>query len=816
MASSSSKFDPLPPDKSDLNVAGMSHASAPQMDKESDESGEENDEIDEQVQPLSPQEMLLLLASAENISRDYQQRTIEKPLAQSYRAWRNQHAEGSKYLGTAWRGRSRLFVPKTRSAIRKNLATAAASLFATDGVVNLSAQFEDDPVQRATAASIGADLDYRMTRTGSKSGLPWFQIAMGGCLDGQITGTTISKQYWEYEEVRKKEVKEVEVPVPLIDEETGQVIIDPLTGAPVLDVGVEMQEVETVRITKDRPMVDLYPIDNARFDPAAPWHSPVQMGRWFFMLHPMGLDDAKAMMASAEKGGRDSGWLEVDDSVLLKGRMPYDNAGVRRQREGGPDRYEEGKSAGKLDIVWLQENFMRIAGVDWHFWSVSRHQIISKIRRTEDVYPEFAGERPYVMGVSSIDTHQIFPMSPTESWQPLQIELNDITNLRQDTLKRSIAPIAKVRRGRNVDLTQVQRRGQPDAVLLVDNQDDVEFQATPGPAGSAYTETSVNNAMFDELAGVFSTSSVQQSRQLNETVGGMRLMSGAANAVSEFDLRLWIETWVEPVIRQLAHLVKYYETDERMLMLSNAAAQTQRKFQHQPTLDDFEQVELFVRVNAGIGALDPMQKLSKLKVAFEMLAPIMPLMQEQGIKLKAEALVEEVMGAAGFRDGMRFFEMSEGPAEPKQDPELQKFLEEMKVEREKMAQDFKMTVLELQAENQRNLLDNRTKVQIEQLRGKRELGRDLLGIHADRESRSEARQETQRDRMFGVMKDAVHTNRAKLQAQAKQAPQNEPQEDDNDLLARLEEVEAREEQIIEALKAIQQQLVRGVSQPTMQ
>ena len=219
MASSSSKFDPLPPDKSDLNVAGMSHAGAPQMDKESDQSGEENDEIeDEQGQPLSPQEMLLLLASAENISRDYQQRTIEKPLAQSYRAWRNQHAEGSKYLGTAWRGRSRLFVPKTRSAIRKNLATAAASLFATDSVVNLTAQFEDDPVQRATAASIGADLDYRMTRTGSKSGLPWFQIAMGGCLDGQITGATISKQYWEYEEVRKKEVKEVEVPVPLIDE----------------------------------------------------------------------------------------------------------------------------------------------------------------------------------------------------------------------------------------------------------------------------------------------------------------------------------------------------------------------------------------------------------------------------------------------------------------------------------------------------------------------------------------------------------------------------------------------------------------------
>ena len=105
-------------------------------------------------------------------------------------------------------------------------------------------------------------------------------------------------------------------------------------------------------------------------------------------------------------------------------------------------------------------------------------------------------------------------------------------------------------------------------VFVDDVEADIKFQQTPGPAGAAYTEVSGINAQFDELAGVFSTSSVQTSRQLNETVGGMRLMSGAANAVSEFDLRTWVETWVERVLRQLIHLIKTYESDEKILAIA--------------------------------------------------------------------------------------------------------------------------------------------------------------------------------------------------------------------------------------------------------
>lgn len=781
---SASKFDPKPPDRSDYATQGIDYAKAdkPEQAGVSDEA--RSDDLGNGPPDV---DWIQLIARADQISTDYQSRTIQKPLARSYRAWRNQHGEGSKYLGPAYRGRSRLFVPKTRSAVRKNLATAAAALFSTDDIVNISAQYEDDSVQRATAATIKADLDYRMTRTGAKSGIPWFLIAMGACLDAQLTAVSISKQYWDYEEVTTKQ----KVVKPVVDEITGEPAVDPLTGEPLVYEAVE----DVVRVTRDRPMCDLYPLENAGIDPAAPWHSPVQGGRWFIMRHPIGLDDAKAMMASADKRGENSGWLEVSDADLLQGRSQDDRSGARRVREGGGDRYEDSKSPGHLDIVWLQENFIRISGVDWHFWSVGRFKRISEVRRVEEVYPAFGGERPYVMGSASIDTHQVFPMSPVESWQPLQLELNDITNLRQDTLKRAIAPIAKAKRGKNVDLAQLQRRGQPDTVLMLDNLDDVAFEATPGPSGASYTETSVNNAMFDELAGVFSTSSVQANRQLNETVGGMRLMSGAANSVSEFDLRMWVETWVEPVIRQLAHLIKYYETDERLLTLSAANAKTMQKQQVMPTFDDFEAVELMVRVNVGIGASDPMQKLGKLKAAFEMLAPIMPIMQAQGVEIDAEAVVQEVMGAAGFRDGLRFFKFGDAPQQ-QPDAELMKFMEEMKLEREKMANDLKEAVFNVRAENERNRLDNETRVAVEKLRQTGQVGRQLVGVHAERERRQSDTVERGRDRMAGFLKDG---QKAAQKNGAAQRAGNDFQKEIDDRMAAMEE---RETQIIEALAQI--------------
>lgn len=662
----SSRFDPLPPERSN---AGSGIASEPQEldDDDLDAPGEA--------------ELLSIIARSEQISRDYQVRTVDASLARSYRAWQGQHAEGSKYLGPAFKGRSRLFVPKTRSAVRKNLAAAAGALFSTEDVTSIQATYEDDPQQRATAATIKADLEYRLTRSSAISGMPWFQIAMGACLDSQLTGICVTKQFWEYEEVDTGQDRVVNVP-----------LMNPMTGEPYMnDLGqvVTSQKLEPVmRVTKDRPMCELHPIENVQLDPAAPWYNPVQLGRWFNVRYPIGLSDARAMLRSAGKRG-DRVWRDnVSDTTLRKGRLEDERSGARRTREGGGDRYEDSaRAGGALDIVWLQENFVRIGGRDWHFWSVGRHAIISEVRETIEAYPELGGERPYVMGVAQLDTHRVFPQSPVETWQSLQHELNDITNLRLDTLKRSIAPLAMAKRGAQVDLQALQRRGQPETVLLVNSMDDIAIVPTPAPNGAAFQETSITNSNFDELAGVFSTSSVQQSRQLNETVGGMNLMSRAAGSVSEFDLRIWIETWVEPVLRHLVHLVRYHESDEKIVAVAGQQARVWSKYQYLPSIDDYEQCELTVRVNAGIGTVDPMQKLQKMQFAFQMLMPLLPEAAKKGISINVEQIIEEVMGGAGFRDGRRFFEFGEPQEDQGPPPDIMVKLKDIEVKQAKIEAD---------------------------------------------------------------------------------------------------------------------------------
>jgi hypothetical protein len=63
-----------------------------------------------------------------------------------------------------WRGRSKLFVPKTRAAVRKDNAAVAASLFNSIDAINCLPGNESDPKQRAAAALMEELVNYRTDR----------------------------------------------------------------------------------------------------------------------------------------------------------------------------------------------------------------------------------------------------------------------------------------------------------------------------------------------------------------------------------------------------------------------------------------------------------------------------------------------------------------------------------------------------------------------------------------------------------------------------------------------------------------------------
>src|SRR6185295_12285617 len=107
---------------------------------------------------------------------------------------------------------------------------------------------------------------------------------------------------------------------------------------------------------------------------------------------------------------------------------------------------------------------------------------------------------------------------------------------------------------------------------------EVSWEKPPDPSQSAFEEQNLINNDIDDLIGGFSQGSVDTNRNLNETARGMELIAGAAGTVGEYQLRLFVETWVKGVIEDLVDLEQRLEEDETVLALAGQRAQLVQRY----------------------------------------------------------------------------------------------------------------------------------------------------------------------------------------------------------------------------------------------
>lgn len=606
----------------------------------------------------------LLSVTREMHSMTTLEQTAWSAWERSYRAYRSEHSYGSKYLTRGFVNRSKVFRPKTRAAVRKNQAAAAQALFSTVDPIKIQAQDDDNPLEAASAAIKQELVNYRLSRAAThRNGIPWFLVAMGAHQDAQVTGICASKQMWRF--------KETELPpVQTIDDRTGEHL------APSPSRIVEF----------DRPDIQNIPPENLRVDSGAEWTNPAQTASRLAVEYPMSVEDAFDLI-QANNGNSAVRWREITIGEL---KSASTNSGqtlsssVRRAREGGVDRQTE--TAGAVRQVWLIENFARIDGDDWCWWTLGTTVMLSDPMRTREAYPAMGGDRPIVIGYGSLEAHRIFPTSTVESLGPMQMELNDIVNNRLDQMKELVRPTRKVVRGRNID-TEALKVGGNSGIVMVNAPEDVSWDRPPDVPASAYQETNYLNADFDSLAGAFDTGSVQTNRKLNETVGGMKMMAGSAGVITQFDLRVWSETWVEPVLRQLVKLEEHYESDVNVLALAGNKAQLFQRFGVSEITDELLRREVTTRVDAGLGSAspDPMERIQKLQMASKAVVDFATPFFEAGlIEEKVTPRIDEfaayVFAAIDIRDGdKRFFNIAPKPdTPPPPDPKVQ--LEQAKLQ----------------------------------------------------------------------------------------------------------------------------------------
>lgn len=572
---------------------------------------------------MAERDYLQLAKDAYAASTTYVDSNYRKKWDDGLRMFQSRHPSDSKYNTDAYKHRSKIFRPKTRSLVRKHEAATAAAFFSNIDVINTSPVNQDDRNQAASAELMKEVLQYRLTKS-----IPWFMVVCGGMQDAMVMGVVCSYQYWKYKEIKKESIYE-----PIVDG----------FGA------MEMQEVPQKEVIEDKPCVELIPIENIRIDPGADWMNPVASSPYLIRMIPMYICDIIAQMDNGdEETGRK--WKKLTEAQI-RSATKQENDQTRQTREHNRQSSTDTGNApiGEYEIAWVHENFMRIDGEEVVYFTLGTEFQLTDPIPLKEAY--FHGERPIVIGSCVIETHKAMPEAPVIIAEQLQREVNEVANQRLDNVKLVLNKRYVVKRGAQVDLKSIVRNVPGSITLANDPVGDVREMEFNDVTGSSYQEQDRLNVDYDELTGNFSQGSVMTNRKMGETVGGMGMISQAANQITEYTIRTLTETWVEPILRQLVKLEQKYETDEVVLAIAAGKAKLFQKFGISEINDNLLNQELTLTVNVGMGATDPVQKLNKFMGALQAYANVA---QMQLPNVDMTEISKEIFGLAGYRDGVRF------------------------------------------------------------------------------------------------------------------------------------------------------------------
>lgn len=558
---------------------------------------------------------LTLAEQAFRMSTDYMDANLRRQWERNVSNLMGRHPRGSKYHTNAYKQRSRLFRPKTRAAERKFEAAISVAFFSSEDVATVKPENDDDEVQVASATINHYLVNYHLTKN-----VPWFKVVLGAAQDAWTYGVVWSEQSWKYK-TRKDGT-----------------------------------------IEKDHPQVRIIPVENMRVDPACDWLDPVGSSPYLIEIIPMYITDVIDRMTKVNQRTGEPEWKFVSEAELQASRrIEHEDDPTRMAREGRNqrDRMDNQHQVTAYDIVWVHKNIVNVRGQDYFYYTVGTTNMLTDPVPLETIHPD---GRPYALGNVVIDAHRINPSSVANLSQDLQSQANSIVNQRLDNVELAMNARYLVDRSSQTDRASLSR-SVPGGAVLTDDMDGVKELKSSDVTRSSYEEQDRLNVDFDDIAGNFSTSSVASNRKLNETVGGMNLMSQGSDSLTEFQIRVFTETWYEVVVRQIIRLIQRYETDERRLAVAAKQAKLYQKFGLDQVTDQLLMQNLTSSLAVGFNATNPEKRIKHLMLATKAVEPyLLP-----GEMNRAE-LAKEVFGAAGYKNGSRFVEIPEKGEEPPPTP----------------------------------------------------------------------------------------------------------------------------------------------------
>jgi len=601
------------------------------------------------------------------ISTDYMEANITNTWETNLSHFHNQHAPGSSYQNKGWK-RSRVFRPKTRSMTKAQEATLATAAFSTQQFTHIQAEDSRIEAQRISAQINQNILQYRLDRR-----MPWFLTTVGAFQNTKVYGLCISHQYWNYVEDEEFEL-EMENGEMMFDDDLDPEHLQPLG-------------IKNTVVRKDEMVCDLIAPENFRFDPVCDWRDPINTSPYLIYMMPIYAGEVLERMEKLDSKTGQPLWMEYSLSAISATRR--ENYDRTRQAREGRERIDpaDDQRGNDTDLLWAHMNIVRVDGEDIIFWTMGTELLLTEPMTVHEAYPHLErGERPFTFGYSTVEAHRNYPAGDVEQISGLQSEINAVANQRMDNVKLVLNKRYYVRRGSQVDLDALIRNVPGGGVMMNDPEKDVKTVETRDVTGSSYEETVLMATEADELTGSFSRSSMQNNRQSNQPEGNVNKISDSASQVEDYAIRIFMETWMEPTLRQFLKLIQYYETDEVILSVAAGQSELWQRFGTDQVTDALLSQDLTLKVNIGIGNTDPMRRVERLVFGIGQVIQ-MPGMEG---RIKPGEITDEIFGALGYKDSSRFFlteeEMQKKAEEEAKDqqppPEIQMKQMELQIRKE--------------------------------------------------------------------------------------------------------------------------------------
>ncbi len=655
--------------------------------------------------------------------------------------FRSEHSPKSKYADPVYRLRSKTFRPLTRTAARSWEADCAAALFMNDDYMSVTAEVNGDTDAATSAGIIQEIMNLRLLDAN------WYKVCIGAAQDAFINGPVMAKVYWKQDIASYPKLAAI-------------------TDAMGVHMGFETQWVQ--KRTVNKPVIDLILPEMLLIDPKASWVDPIESADYIVHQKQMSVDAVRRKMEMGE-------WNAYTDNQILSCRWAMDDDATRNAKrgEGAPDPNDNDGASEDFENVRVLEIIVRKNGCDYVYDMMGESFLLSFPVPLESRYHH--GKRPFVIGTAMIESHNVMPDSKAKLGASLQEAVNTTANNRMDNVMLAMNKRNIVRRGANIDIPGLSR-STPGGVILTGNPEaDIKTLDVGDVTGSSYQETEQLTMEMNEIQGTFSAQAVANNREMNETVGGMEMLSSAATKVVDYDIRTFVNTFVEPALKLFMLNIQYYEDDALIVTKALGAAGFFPRLKYEDLDDDMFTKQLMLKVDVGLGATNPLQRVNTLMAAVNTAAKL-PGMEEN---MDGPAIARRVFANCGLGTGEQFFpnlaanwqppQQEAPPEDPivlaareqaqgvrdaeqmRQEAENQRFAQELetKIQMEKMRLEanerLETLKLAMQAENKDKdiqsstwwkLLDNETKLRIAQAQDKTK--RDTVAVQQGSALKQEA------------------------------------------------------------------------------